>query len=358
MVIWDAATGRDLLSLYGCPGEVRGVAFRLDGQALASVGERMIRVWNAPLRDSTGEPGQLILRGHTGRVDAVAFSADSRIIATASWDRTVRLWNPATGQLIRTLHGPDGALSCIAIAPDGRVAVSGRDKTVTIWDSTGHLIQASADHQRTVTALAFSHDGRRLASGGEDGSVIVRDATTSRAMNISHITKAFVYALGFSPDDTQLAIAFGAGFVSLHDLRTGRKDRGLGSPGRLRVNALAYSPDGQSLASGTQHEGVQVWNPRTGDRIREIEDHEGEVLSVAYSPDGRYLASGGTDRTLRIRDARDGTALHVFADGAGPIRGLTFSPDGRYLAATNGDNTVRVWDLVRSPWHDPDKGKR
>ncbi len=351
VVIWDAATGRDLLSLHGHPGEVWNLDFRADGQALASVGTGMIRVWQAPGRQRTAESGRLILRGHEERVDALAFSGDGRRIATASWDRTVRVWDPATGQLIQTLRGAAGALTCVAIAPDGRVAASGRDRSITIWDAFGKAIQTLGGHQRNVTTLSYSHDGRWLASAGEDGEVIVRDATTNRVTEAGLKMRVFAYSMAFSPDDTRLAVAFGAGGVVLQDLAADRVERTLRLQGSdQHVTGLAYSPDGRSLAFGTEFEGVQIWDPRTGQRIRELKGHEGEVLAVAYSPDGRCLASGGTDRTVRIWDTATGSALHVFGDGAGQIRGLAFSPDGRYLAATDGGKTVRVWDLIRNPF--------
>ncbi len=350
VIIWDAATGRDLLSLHGHPGEVWDLAFRADGEALATVGNGGIHVWQAPRRERSAEPGQLILRGHTDRVDALAFSADSHRIATASWDRTVRVWDPSTGGLIRTLQGANGALTGLAIAPDGRVVASGRDRILTIWDASGNAIQRLAAHERNVTSLAISHDGRWLVSGGEDGAAIIRDAATNQPAGTGLRSNAFVYSLAFSPNDAQFAASFGAGAIVLQDIASQRVERILRLPGSTeRINGVAYSPDGRSLAAGTEFQGVQVWNRETGQRIRELKAHDGEVLAVAYSPDGRRLASGGMDRKVRIWDAATGSMVHVLGDGAGPIRALAFSPDGRYLAATNGDRTVRIWDLARYP---------
>jgi WD40 repeat protein len=358
VVIWDAATGRDLLSLHGHPGEVWDVAFRGDGQALASVGGRMVRVWHAPRREPTATAGRLILRGHEERVEAVAFGADSRRLATASWDRTVRIWDPATGQLIQTWHGPAGALKCVAIAPDGRVAASGRDRIVTIWDRTGRVIQTLTGHERNVWALAFNPDGRLLASGGEDGVVNLWDAQSpGRTPELRRKFDSFVYSLAFRPDDAQLAIALGKGMIVLQDIRAGRGDVTLGSSAPLRVNSLAYRPDGRALAAGTQNHGVQVWDPATGRHIRELNDQEGEVRAVAYSPDGRSLAAGGADRTVRIWDVATGSARPLFRDGAGQILSLAFSPDGRYLAATNGDKTASVWDLIHNPLTPSDRAQ-
>ena len=109
VTIWDASSGRDLLSLHGHTGDVWSVAFRADGDGLASVEPRRLRVWDADRGRDASEPGGLVLRGHAERVDALAFGADGRRIATASWDRSVRLWDPASGRLLQELEGPVGA---------------------------------------------------------------------------------------------------------------------------------------------------------------------------------------------------------------------------------------------------------
>ncbi len=351
VTIWDASSGRVLLSLHGHKPEIWGVAFRSDGEQLASAGANMVRVWDATRREELPEPGLSILRGHSEHVGAVSFSEDSRRIATASWDRTVRVWDPSDGSLVQTLTGPDGALSCVAYSPDGRLAASGRGRAVTIWDAAGKLIHTWPAHERAVTSLTFSHDGRLLASAGEDGVVNIRDAIEiGQGAGRSITSRGFIYSLAFSPDDTHLAIGSGMGVVLLYDIEGRRIAKTL----RLNIliqhiKGLAYSPDGRSLAFGTESEGVQIWDSSTGQRIREIKDHDGEVFAVAYSPDGRYLASAGRTAPFESEDASTGTPVHVFSDGVGGISGLAFSPDGRYLAATNGDQTVRVWDLVRYP---------
>jgi WD40 repeat protein len=349
VTIWDAAEGREILSLFGHPSEVWAVAFRGDGEVLASAGVGRLRLWEAPRRDVDRAPGSRVLRGHAEQVRALAFGPDGHRIATAAWDRTVRVWDPASGRLIAALDGGPGALECVGFGPDGRIAAAGRDRVVTVWDAEGRPASTPLRHERNICCVAFSRSGRRLASGGEDRVVKVLDASgTGPTLTWAARGSGFIYSLAFSPDEDRLAVADGSQIVII-DIESRRQGRILHAHYGERLRSVAYSPDGRSVAFASQMNGVRVVDPVTAAQIHHFDRHTGEVNSVAYSPDGRYLAAGGIDRTVAVWDLSTGRLARTFRDGASAVTCVAFSPDGRYLAATNGDQTVTVWDLVEDP---------
>ena len=281
---------------------VLSVAFSPDGRLLASSGEdRTVRLWES----ATGTHRR-VLTGHTGRpgpVHCVAFSPDGRLLASGGTDKTVRLWDPATGTQQRVLTGHSGGVSSVAFSPDGRLLASS-DDGVWLWDP------ATGEHRRTLTGdtwmvhgVAFSPDGRLLASGGTDKTVRLWDPATGIQRRVL----------------------------------TGH---------RSGVHSVAFSPDGRLLASGGTDKTVRLWDPATGSEQRILTGHSGGVHSVAFSPDGRLLASGG-DKTVLLWDLATGEQRRTLSGHTSFVFGVAFSPDGRLLASGSGDKTVRLWDLTR-----------
>ncbi|KAG8833251.1 hypothetical protein FRB91_000039 [Serendipita sp. 411] len=288
----------------GHTGTVNSIAFSPDGCRIVSgSADKTIRLWDIETGQILGEP----LRGHRANVYSVAFSPDGRQMASGSWDETIRLWDTETGQIVgEPLRGHSSSVASVAFSPDGCQIASGSwDKTIRLWDTeTGQTIgEPLRGHSAPIESVVFSPDGRRLVSGSDDHTIQVWDVESGQAV--------------------------------------GEPLRGHSKP----ISSVTFSPDGRRIASGSEDKTIRLWNAITGQAVGEpLQGHSASIKSVVFSPDGCQIASGSYDWTIRLWDAETGKALGNPLKGEAVICSIAFSSDGCRVASGDVNNTIQLWD--------------
>ena len=286
------------------------------------------------------------LQGHENSVLSVAISPDGKTIVSSGGDRTIKLWNFATGKQISSLDGHSQQVNVVAISPDGKTLVSGSDDdTIKIWNlATRKQIRTLTGHSDSVHALAISADSETLVSGSDDNTIKIWDLATGEQIRTLVGHTFWVRSLAISPNGVILASGSFDKTIKIWNLTKGYSIRTL-EGNYQTVTAEAISPDGKTLASGSRDRTIKLWNLATGKEIRTLAGHANTVTSVAFSTDGKIVASGSRDRTIKLWNSATGEEILTLTGHTNTVTSVTFSPDGKTLVSGSEDNTIKVWQL-------------
>ncbi|HLP90796.1 MAG TPA: WD40 repeat domain-containing protein [Nostocaceae cyanobacterium] len=288
------------------------------------------------------------LEGHTNSINSVSYSQDGKMLASASADKTIKLWDAATGKLLKTLSGHQDIIFGVSFSPDGkRLASASRDQRAIIWDvATGQPLHTLFGHKNYVKNVAFSPDGTMLASGGSDNMIKLWDVATGQPLrDLSGHTKT-IKSLSFSPDGRMLASGSSDRSVKLWNVATGQLLRTLSHS--ASVTRVRFIQDGQKLASVSTDNTLKLWDVATGTIVKSFPMHHSslEENDVGFSEDMRILASASKDNTIKIWDITKKQLLYTLPGHPSKVNQVSFSPDGKTLASASDDQTIKLWDIA------------
>ncbi|NJL88599.1 MAG: hypothetical protein HC916_01475 [Coleofasciculaceae cyanobacterium SM2_1_6] len=326
------------------------VAFSPDGQAIASASrDKTIKLWSP-----AGE-NLATLTGHTDGVTGLSFSADGQLLVSASWDGTVRIWRrtPQSSQssqpsqpsqsweLVRTIPVADSRIYSVSLSADGQMIALGlQDESIQVWTIAGQLRQRWQGQSGGITGVSFSPDGQTIATSGEAGLIKLWSPTGELRQTLTgHQGK--VNSVNFSPDNSLIVSTGDDRTVRLWN-RQGQLTQTLtGHQGWVMY--AAFSADSQLLVSGGDDESLRVWR-RDGSLVESFQAHSDQVNAVMFNPLGNQVISGSNDKTLKLwsLDA-SGDLIRAHRESISDVK---FSPNGQLAASASHDKTIKLWRLV------------
>jgi RNA polymerase sigma factor (sigma-70 family) len=341
------------------------VAFAPDGRTVATGGaDQKVRRWDV----ATGKEIGPVIQPYAQYANNVSY-LDRDTLMTFDAQHTLKFWDPATGKPKLEFAGSESHLTALAYSPDGRHVATGGgggDSTIRVWEvSTGKQVAQLKGELFDVTSLQFSPDGGRIVSGESGGTARLWDwAKGGAPVRNFPDHKPWLHSVAFSPDGKQIATGDDDGVVRVFDQSSGKLVRRFEGH-TAAVCALAYAPDGQTLFSGGWDHSIRQWDLTTGKVVRVIvgvQDlvnrpkpvgHTNVVTSLAVSPGGRWLYSGSYDHTICVWETASGQLCRVLKGEErtySSVKAIALSPDGTWLAAAIGDegqqSSVHLWDVL------------
>jgi WD40 repeat protein len=303
---------------------------------------------------------RLALVGHRDVVVSIALSSDGTRVLTGSNDGSIRLWDLASGKMIRAMKGHRGQAWAVALSPDGELALGGgQDGGLALYKvATGEQVRSFDHHPQAVRAAVFTPDGKRALSACYDNVLRLWDVKTGKKLRSFSGHSDSVMCVACSPDGRRALTGglVGDRSVRVWDLETGKQIRKLTGHGE-RVMSVAFSPDGRRAVSGSWDGTVRLWDLDTGTELRRFPDRQtllygvstspSHIYGVAFSPDGKHVASGDERGGLFLWDSATGKRLLSYEGHTAYISDIAFSRQSGLLLSCGGDNLVRVWSVPK-----------
>jgi WD40 repeat protein len=243
------------------------------------------------------------LQGHRDKVRAISFSPDGKILASASADNTIKLWNISNGILLKSLTGHTNSIWSVSFSPDGKIIAStASDGTIKLWNLNGNLIKTLKGHNPILLDVHFSFDGKSLAVAAANGKVGL-----------------------FNTDNSSL--------IKILDGHT------------QPVLSIDFTPDGKMLASASLDHTLKLWNTSDGTLVKTFRGHKNKLTSVSFNSNGKIVATASFDKTVKLWNVKNGRLIHTFEGHTAPVQSITFSRNDQKIASVSEDGTIKLWDL-------------